>query len=354
MAWTRSAPQGETVAADQIGLRSLRRCLVAILNIGKGDSARGLSIVCAAFLTILGAAVPNLTSAEITALLFLSGAALVAFAMVVPTLSSVRNIAPNNNRVARAEHLQSAPQHRQAGTLNELLDAPSRTTYTDRAAWARLTSHMSHELRTPLNAILGFSELMTSEVFGPLGSSLYADYARDIHASGHSLLKSAEDALAITVLLTAPDQPHRRDITHLATAAQSAIAFHASDFANRNLTAISTLDIDAEIVGQEQSVRQLVINLLSDAAERAKPNATITLASRQIDSQIEISVMISDECAAPYRAAESFSLLLARTLAELSGAIMIENCDSKRTGQIVVRFTRATQDDFFASQGCNM
>ena len=28
---------------------------------------------------------------------------------------------------------------------------------------------MSHELRTPLNAILGFSELLSKQVFGPLG-----------------------------------------------------------------------------------------------------------------------------------------------------------------------------------------
>jgi two-component system cell cycle sensor histidine kinase PleC len=32
---------------------------------------------------------------------------------------------------------------------------------------------MSHEFRTPLKAILGFSEMMRSQVFGPLGSDAY-------------------------------------------------------------------------------------------------------------------------------------------------------------------------------------
>lgn len=47
----------------------------------------------------------------------------------------------------------------------------------------------SHELRTPLNAIIGFSELIVSEMYGPLGAPQYQEYAEIIHASGHRLLK---------------------------------------------------------------------------------------------------------------------------------------------------------------------
>ena len=35
---------------------------------------------------------------------------------------------------------------------------------------------MSHELRTPLNAIIGFSEIMESGMFGPLGADRYQEY----------------------------------------------------------------------------------------------------------------------------------------------------------------------------------
>jgi len=48
---------------------------------------------------------------------------------------------------------------------------------------------MSHELRTPLNAIIGFSEVMTHEMFGPVGSPRYLDYARVINESGGHLLE---------------------------------------------------------------------------------------------------------------------------------------------------------------------
>jgi len=49
-------------------------------------------------------------------------------------------------------------------------------------------AHMSHELRTPLNAILGFSQMMTREVFGPVGSPKYREYVNDIAQSGQHLL----------------------------------------------------------------------------------------------------------------------------------------------------------------------
>ena len=49
-------------------------------------------------------------------------------------------------------------------------------------------ANMSHELRTPLNAIIGFSELLTMQLSGPLGSERYLGYARDIGASGEHLL----------------------------------------------------------------------------------------------------------------------------------------------------------------------
>ncbi len=54
---------------------------------------------------------------------------------------------------------------------------------------------MSHELRTPLNAILGFSDIIQNQSLGPVGNPRYADYARDIHASGALLLRLIDDVL---------------------------------------------------------------------------------------------------------------------------------------------------------------
>src|SRR3546814_11863492 len=54
-------------------------------------------------------------------------------------------------------------------------------------------ANMSHELRTPLNAVIGFSEIMESELLGPLGSAQYKSYAADIHESAQHLLTLIND-----------------------------------------------------------------------------------------------------------------------------------------------------------------
>jgi two-component system cell cycle sensor histidine kinase PleC len=67
-------------------------------------------------------------------------------------------------------------------------------------AKSEFLANMSHELRTPLNAIIGFSELMCTETFGPLGSPRYVGYAADIQRSGHNLLTLISDVLEMSRL----------------------------------------------------------------------------------------------------------------------------------------------------------
>jgi PAS domain S-box-containing protein len=65
------------------------------------------------------------------------------------------------------------------------------------AAKSRFLANMSHELRTPLNAILGFSEIMSKRLLGPLHGP-YQAYAQDIHVSGQYLLRLISDLLDLS------------------------------------------------------------------------------------------------------------------------------------------------------------
>jgi signal transduction histidine kinase len=56
-------------------------------------------------------------------------------------------------------------------------------------------AQMSHELRTPLNAILGYSEIMSREMFGPIGSAKYREYLKHVHESGSHLRDVIGDIL---------------------------------------------------------------------------------------------------------------------------------------------------------------
>ena len=62
-------------------------------------------------------------------------------------------------------------------------------------AKSKFLANMSHELRTPLNAIIGFSEIMESGMFGPLGADKYHEYCSDIRSSGQYLLDVINDIL---------------------------------------------------------------------------------------------------------------------------------------------------------------
>ena len=59
---------------------------------------------------------------------------------------------------------------------------------------------VSHELRTPLNSIIGFSEVISRELCGPLGSPQYVEYAEHVRTSGLKLLKLVNQVLEIARL----------------------------------------------------------------------------------------------------------------------------------------------------------
>ena len=65
-------------------------------------------------------------------------------------------------------------------------------------AKSRFLATMSHELRTPLNAIMGFSEVMHSELLGPLNNDHYREYAQNIHESGRHLLNLINEILDLS------------------------------------------------------------------------------------------------------------------------------------------------------------
>lgn len=79
----------------------------------------------------------------------------------------------------------------------QLVAAKEQAERSDRAKSMFLAT-MSHDLRTPLNAVLGFSDLIATELHGPIGNPRYIEYANDIHASGRQLLRLVESILEVS------------------------------------------------------------------------------------------------------------------------------------------------------------
>ena len=147
-------------------------------------------------------------------------------------------------------------------------------------AKSQFLATMSHELRTPLNAILGFSEIISREMFGRHEVAAYKTYANDIHNSGSYLLSLVNDILDLTRI-----EAGRRDMREEPLAIGDSLE-DVKNFVAFKLTEKSqSLIIDIpptlpKVLVDHRSVRQIWINLLSNAAKFSPPGGEITVTGK--------------------------------------------------------------------------
>jgi PAS domain S-box-containing protein len=145
-----------------------------------------------------------------------------------------------------------------------LLDAKQQA---EKASLAKsdFLAKVSHEMRTPLNAIIGFSEVMMQERFGPVGNDRYREYLKDIHASGGHLLALLNDLLDLSKI-EAGRLELNFDNVDLNVLTQQCVALMQPQ-ANQERVIIRTSLAPSlyPIVADARSVRQIVLNLLSNS-----------------------------------------------------------------------------------------
>ena len=157
-----------------------------------------------------------------------------------------------------------------AGELEETRDEALKKRFEAETANASKTAflaNMSHELRTPLNAILGFSEIISQECFGPVGSERYRDYAGDIHTSGAHLLSLINDLLDVAKI-----EAGRMDIApHPLEAARIfELALKLTSIKAREKDQDLTIRVESSapaLYADERAVKQILINLVSNAVK---------------------------------------------------------------------------------------
>lgn len=149
-------------------------------------------------------------------------------------------------------------------------------------AKTQLIANMSHELRTPLNAVIGFSDLFTRQIFGPLGNEQYTAYAQHIHESGQRLLAVVNDVLEVAHLDSGRVVVDPQE-TELADLARACV-----DHAARGPTGEGKsfkIDIPEDFPAlfvDPKLVRQALRHILSNAAKFTGPGGTIALSARAV------------------------------------------------------------------------
>jgi PAS domain S-box-containing protein len=147
---------------------------------------------------------------------------------------------------------------------------------------------MSHELRTPLNAILGFSEMISTEMFGKLHAR-YIEYAGDIHQSGQHLLDLINDILDLSKLeagkLTLKDSDF--DLVRMI---KNVLALVQRQADGKRLTIVEMLPGQLKIRGDLRAMKQVLLNLLSNAVKFTPEGGEITVATQERGGAVELVV----------------------------------------------------------------
>ncbi|HCM84006.1 MAG TPA: hypothetical protein DIS76_05520 [Rhodospirillaceae bacterium] len=156
---------------------------------------------------------------------------------------------------------------------------------------SRFLANMSHELRTPLNGIIGFSEITRDQLFGPVGSPKYLEYAGDIHQGATHLLSLINDILDFSKIdagkmdLSIHPVNVRSTFEHVLRMMRTvAIEQHIT------LKLDVPMDMPA-LMADERALRQMLLNLLSNAVKFSQSHRRVTLSAiLPPDGSMEISV----------------------------------------------------------------
>ena len=146
-------------------------------------------------------------------------------------------------------------------------------------------ANMSHELRTPLNSIIGFAQILSTGIFGPLGDRRYTEYAADIMHSGEHLLSVIGDVLDISKIEAGEAAIVDREINIGEMLADSVAMIHERAQAK-------SLNINM-IVADARYLKQILINLLANSVKFTPAGGNIDIHAN-IDTDGCMSISVKD------------------------------------------------------------
>ena len=181
-----------------------------------------------------------------------------------------------------------ASQQRSAELAEQYAAEKTRAEEANQAK-SKFLANMSHELRTPLNAIIGFSEIMESGMFGPLGADKYQEYCSDIRGSGQYLLDVINDILDMSKIEAGRIRLEFEDLAldPLLGEAMRVVAARAQD---KELQLSSKISPELQLRADRRALKQIALNLLSNAVKFTPAGGRVTVRGRATDHCIVLGI----------------------------------------------------------------
>ena len=261
-------------------------------------------------------------------------------------------------RIATINDLRHSQQalERQTDELADLAEkyAEEKTRAEDaNQAKSKFLANMSHELRTPLNAIIGFSEIMESAMFGPLGAPKYTEYSRDIRASGQYLLDVINDILDMSKI-EAGSLHFDPETVRLDEILADSLRVVSGRAGEKRLTLNSDIAPGIALHADRRALKQIALNLLSNAVKFTPEGGAINVRGRARRGMVTIAIADNGigiprealhKLGRPFEQVESqltkryqgsgLGLAIAKSLIEMHGGAM-RICSALGNGTMVV------------------
>ena len=155
---------------------------------------------------------------------------------------------------------------------------------------SRFLANMSHELRTPLNAIIGFSDILSKEMFGPLGGERYQEYARLINESGTMLLDLINDLLDMSKIEAGKFELHYETFVASETVTSCVRLIEKRAEEKGVKINISVTPADLALRADHRAIKQILLNLLSNAVKFTNSGGTIDVVLKKSGTFVNIVV----------------------------------------------------------------
>ncbi len=218
---------------------------------------------------------------------------------------------------------------------------------------SKFLANMSHELRTPLNAIIGFSEIMESGMFGPLGAAKYTEYSRDIRESGEYLLDVINDILDMSKIEAGGIRlaPEAVELEPILADCLRVVSTRAVE---KRVALNEHIEPHIRLTADRRAVKQIALNLLSNAVKFTPEGGAVTVRGRQRGGMITVAITDNGigipkdalrRLGRPFEQVESqltkrhqgsgLGLAIAKSLAEIHGGTM-RICSALGKGTTVV------------------
>ena len=155
-------------------------------------------------------------------------------------------------------------------------------------------ANMSHELRTPLNSIIGFSEMIKNEALGPVGIPNYKEYANDIFVSGSHLLDMINEILDFSKAEADKLQVDKIEVDVVKAIKQSSRIIQPKAETAKVKIIENIPEEHFIIIADPKRLKQVMLNILSNAVKFTPENGTITVKITLDDSKSNCIIDVSD------------------------------------------------------------